>query len=174
MRRYEQKALTDGLKYFRPQCTTMSEQTISRRCILRLAPLPLLCGCSDNSTSKILLKKIELRNYRNSTQQFHIKISDKQNKILSKKTSLSSPGKKLATSTSISGEWTQTARAYKITVKTKKQSERITASHLSEILDKDSYSGAPCLDLTFSAERSGDLGVAFGDESNCKDPTDAQ
>lgn len=74
----------------------------------------------------------------------------------------------------MSGEWGEKPHAYEVMVSTPNESETITASYLLGILDDSSYSGPPCLDLTFDAERGGDLGFAFGGELNCGDSTDAR
>lgn len=153
----------------------MDEYAVSRRGALSSTPLLLLLsGCLSSQSPKILLKKIEIRNLQGRPQKFFVEVYNKDKKLVSEKVSLPEADQDGAAVASISGEWGQTARAYKITVSTSKNSKTITASYLIGILDEDSYSGPPCLDLTFDAERDGDLGVAFGGESNCKGSTGGQ
>jgi hypothetical protein len=152
----------------------MSDGYITRRRGLGIISTLLLSGCVKNKREKIFIKKVEIRNYRNKSQKFQIQIFSGERKLVSEKITLSGAGGGDATIRYINGSWSQEPHPYKIIVRTPNKSETITASYLLGILDDSSYSGPPCLDLTFDAERGGDLGFAFGGELNCGDSTDAR
>lgn len=152
----------------------MSDSCITRRRGLGLISTLLVSGCIESKKEKVFIKKVEIRNYRNRNQQFQIQISSERKEFVSETITLPEAGGGDATVESVSGEWSQKPHAYEVVVSTPNESERVTASYLLSILDDNSYSGPPCLDLTFDAERGGDLGVAFGGETNCGNSTDAR
>mgnify|MGYP006882758991 CR=1 FL=1 len=152
----------------------MSDSCITRRRGLGLISTLLVSGCVESKEEKVFIKKIEIRNYRNRDQKFQIQIFSERNEFVSETITLPGAGGGDATVESVSGEWGEKPHAYEVMVSTPNESETITASYLLGILDDSSYSGPPCLDLTFDAERGGDLGFAFGGELNCGDSTDAR
>lgn len=152
----------------------MSDGCITRRRGIGIILTLLTSGCISSNKEKIFIKKIEIRNYRKKDQKFQIQILSGEKEIVSETIVLPGAGEGNATIKSVNGKWSQKPHPYEVVVSTPNESERVTASYLLSILDDNSYSGPPCLDLTFDAERGGDLGVAFGGETNCGNSTDAR